>query len=123
MLHKGSHSFTCHQTRAILDFTPRQQSIAAFLPVLIAPTQEGMARLCWHDSWLDQDIFPTPGVELDTVTNRASRRQLRSSDQLRLTAMIISIIINITIMCNDVLFGFLAYFQVYAESGEQKVCL
>ena len=50
MWYKGSHSFTCHQTRAIPAFTPQSQSITALWPVLIAPTHRGMARLSWPET-------------------------------------------------------------------------
>jgi len=48
MLYKGSHSFTCHQTRAISAFTLQPQSITALWPILIAPIHQGMASNSLH---------------------------------------------------------------------------
>jgi len=45
VLDNGSHSFVCHQTRAIPAFTPQLQSTTAVCLVLIVPTYSGMARL------------------------------------------------------------------------------
>jgi len=74
----GSHIYL-PPTRTTPAFTPQPQGVTALWLVLIAPTQEGKARLSWP-RWLVtyRDKYPAPGIERGhghpPSTNRARRR-------------------------------------------------